>query len=151
MTDTPAISVVIPTRNARRWLAQSIASIGGDAGVEVIVVDDGSSDGTDAFLAKLAAADPRIVVLPGAGRGAAAARNRAIAAARAPLVAFLDADDRWRLDKLRIQAALHAAQPEIGFSFTDYRHRKPDGRLGGGCFAFWPGFAARHGARGEAF
>lgn len=151
MPETPAISVVIPSRDARRWLPQAIASIGGAQDVEVIVVDDGSTDGTAAFLAGLGAADPRLVVLAGPQSGAAAARNVAIAAARAPLVAFLDADDRWRLDKLAIQAALHAAQPGIGFSFTDYRHRRPDGALGGSCFAFWPGFAARHGAAAAPF
>jgi glycosyltransferase involved in cell wall biosynthesis len=151
MTETPAISVVIPSRDARAWLPQSIASIGGAAEVEIIVVDDGSTDGTAEFLARLAAADPRLVVLQGPRRGASAARNAAIAAARAPLIAFLDADDRWRLDKLAVQAALHAARPEIGFSFTDYRHRRTDGTLGGGCFAFWPRFDARHAGAAEAF
>jgi GT2 family glycosyltransferase len=148
---SPEISVIIPARDARRWLPHSIASIGPADAVEIIVVDDGSADGTRDFLGALAAVDRRLVVLDGPRRGAAAARNRAIAAARAPLVAFLDADDRWRLGKLRAQAALHAARPEIGFSFTDYRHRKPDGRLGGGCFAFWPGFAARHAGRDDGF
>jgi GT2 family glycosyltransferase len=147
----PEISVIIPTRNARRWLPHAIASVGADERIEILVVDDGSTDGTDAFLAGLARADSRFVVLAGPRRGAAAARNRAIEAARAPLVAFLDADDRWRLDKLLVQAALHAERPQIGFSFTDYLHRKPDGRLGGGCFAFWPGFAARHAGREEGF
>jgi GT2 family glycosyltransferase len=151
MTDMPAISVIIPSRDALRWLPHALASIGPAPDIEVIVVDDGSRDGTGAFLARVAAEDARLVVLSGPQRGAAAARNLAITAARAPLVAFLDADDRWRLDKLRIQAALHADRPDIGFSFTDYRHRKPDGRLGGGCFAFWPRFAARHADRREPF
>lgn len=147
----PDISVVIPSRDALRWLPRAIASIGGATGVEILVVDDGSTDGTAAFLHALARQDPRLRVLAGPGRGAAAARNIGIAAARAPLTAFLDADDRWRLDKLALQAALHHARPDLGFSFTDYLHRKPDGRLGGGCFAFWPRFAARHAARREGF
>ena len=147
----PEITVVIPSRDALRWLPHALASIGADPGIEVIVVDDGSTDGTGAFLERVAAEDTRLRVLAGPCRGPAAARNLAIAAARAPLVAFLDADDRWRLDKLRLQAALHEARPDIGFSFTDYRHRKPDGRLGGGCFAFWPVFAARHAGRSEGF
>lgn len=147
----PEFSVVIPSRDALRWLPRAIASIGGAPGVEIIVVDDGSTDGTDAFLAGLARLDPRLRVLAGPGRGAAAARNAGIAAARAPLIAFLDADDRWRLEKLAWQGALHRARPDLGFSFTDYLHRKPDGRLGGGCFAFWPRFGARHVARSEGF
>jgi hypothetical protein len=151
MRDTPAISVIIPSRNALRWLPHALASVGPAQDLEIIVVDDGSTDGTGAFLARVAAEDPRLRVIAGTERGPAAARNRAIAAACAPLVAFLDADDRWRLDKLRMQAALHAERPDLGFSFTDYRHRKPDGRLSGGCLAFWPGFAARHAGRREPF
>jgi glycosyltransferase involved in cell wall biosynthesis len=147
----PAVSVVIPSRDALRWLPRAIASVGGGPGVEIIVVDDGSTDGTEAFLAALMRQAPGLRAITGPGRGAAAARNAGIAAARAPLIAFLDADDRWRLDKLAQQAALHTARPDLGFSFTDYLHRKPDGRLSGSCFEFWPRFAARHVAQPGGF
>ncbi|MFZ4406241.1 MAG: glycosyltransferase family A protein, partial [Paracraurococcus sp.] len=151
MPQGPECSVVIPARNAAPWLEATIASIGTEAAVEILVVDDGSTDGTAAILARLAAADPRIVPLAGPRRGAAAARNAALAAAAAPLIAFLDADDRWRPGKLSAQLALHAAHPGLGFSFTDYRHVTEAGEDRGTCFEYWPGFRARHGAWLESF
>ena len=148
---SPAITVVIPARNARPYLARSLASIGPREDIEIIVVDDGSTDGTAEFLEQIRRDDPRLRILQGPQRGPAAARNLAIAKATAPLIAFLDADDRWRLDKLAQQEQLHADRPDLGFSFTDYRHVKWDGAPGGACFRFWPRFAARHSGRGEPF
>lgn len=142
MTDTPSVSIVIPTRNAAGWLARAIFSIGPLAEAEILVVDDGSTDSTAQILAEFALHDPRLRVLNGAGQGAGAARNLAIAAARAPLIAFLDADDRWRLGKLEAQLAFHRAHPEMGFSFTDYRHITAEREDRGPCFAYWPRFAA---------
>lgn len=149
--DTPALSVVIPARDAAHWLPRALASIGAAPEIEILVVDDGSTDGTAALLARFGAADPRLLVLPGPGRGPAAARNAAIAVARAPLVAFLDADDRWRLDKLAAQMELHAARPGLGFSFTDYRHVTAEGGDRGPCFGFWGRFSARHAGQAGGF
>jgi hypothetical protein len=151
MSQTPELSVIIPTRNTLSYLPAAIASIGPDPGVEIIVIDDGSTDGTAAWLAGAAAGDPRLVVLTGPGEGPARARNLGIAAARAPLVAFLDADDVWRPGKLESQCLLHRAHPQIGFSFTDYRHLTPAGEDRGGSFAYWPRFHARHGRRTAPF
>lgn len=151
MTQAPAVSIIIPTRNAAGWLARAIFSIGPMLGVEILVVDDGSTDSTAGLLAEFAAHDPRLRVLTGQGKGAAAARNLAIAAARAPLVAFLDADDRWRLGKLEAQLAFHEAHPEAGFSFTDYRHITAQREDRGPCFAYWPRFAAGLAGRESAF
>ena len=78
----------------------------------MLIADDGSADATPALAAAWAARDPRIRLLPGAGRaGPAAARNRAIRAARGRYLAFLDADDRWRPEKLARQLAFMAARP----------------------------------------
>jgi GT2 family glycosyltransferase len=151
MTETPAVSVIIPTRNAAAWLARAIFSVGPMPEAEILVVDDGSTDGTAALLAEFAAHDPRLRVLAGAGEGPGAARNLGIAAARAPLVAFLDADDRWRLGKLAMQLAFHQAHPEAGFSFTDYRHITPEREDRGPCFAFWPRFARSLAGRESPF
>ena len=90
----PAATVVIPTyqrresvrRAVRSALAQSVAD------VEVIVVDDGSTDGTHEALAGL---DERVTCVRQDNRGAAAARNAGIGRAAAPVVAFLDSDNRW--------------------------------------------------------
>lgn len=150
MSETPPVaSVVIPARDVARWLPRALASIGSRPDLEILVVDDGSTDGTGALLAHAARHDRRIRALAGPARGPSVARNLALAEARAPLVAFLDADDRWRPEKLAKQLALHAARPELGFSFTNYRHVTLDGEDRGTCFAYWPRFAARHGGQGD--
>ncbi|UOM37185.1 glycosyltransferase family 2 protein [Acuticoccus sp. I52.16.1] len=89
----PAVSVVIPVFDGAAFVAEAVASAlaqGPPGEVEVIAVDDGSRDGS---AARLAAFGTRIVFEAGPHRGACAARNRGLALARAPLVAFLDADD----------------------------------------------------------
>lgn len=141
MIHTPDVTVIIPTYNALQWLPAAIASVGPDPRVELLVVDDGSHDGTLAWLEAAAARDARLRFLEGGHSGPSGARNLAIAAAQAPLIAFLDADDRWAPDKLSAQLAFHAAHREVGFSFTDYRHVTVSGEDRGGCFAFWPRFA----------
>ena len=146
-----AVSVIIPTRNCLPWLPTAIASIGPSAAVEIIVFDDGSTDGTQDWLAGQARRDPRLVILSGGGIGPSQARNQAIDVARAPLVAFLDADDRWYPDKLATQLALHRTWPELGFSFTDYRHVTEAGEDRGGCFAYWRRFAGRIAGRTAPF
>jgi GT2 family glycosyltransferase len=104
MGEAPEVSVVIPTRDRRHLLEATLAAALRQRGVdhEVIVVDDGSRDGTAATLAAIQ--DPRLRVLRNeASQGVSAARNRAIAEARAPWVAFLDDDDVWAPDLLRRQ------------------------------------------------
>jgi glycosyltransferase involved in cell wall biosynthesis len=151
MSPVPAISVIIPTRNTLRYLPKAIASIGADPDVEIIVIDDGSTDGTAEWLAEQCRRDPRLIGLTGAGQNSARARNLGIAAARAPLIAFLDADDWWEPGKLDAQRKMHRAHPEIGFSFTDYCHLTPAGEDRGGSFKYWPRYRARHGHRTEPF
>src|SRR6516225_3256698 len=110
---TPAISVIMPVRNGAEWLAEAVASVRAqDFGdFEFLIVDDGSDDGTAAMLAGLAAADPRIRLLRQAPQGIVAALNNAIAEARAPYLARLDADDRARPDRLGKQLAFMEAHP----------------------------------------
>jgi len=109
----PKVSVVIPTRN--RWPLLSRAALRSaltqeEIELEVIVVDDGSTDETPQRLAAAGVADPRLrVVRHAASRGVAAARNAGIAAARGEWVAFLDDDDFWSPRKLRQQTDVAAA------------------------------------------
>lgn len=110
------VSVVIPSRNRwhllQRTLRSALSQV--DIDVEVVVVDDGSSDGTPAGLA--AWNDPRLRVVRNAtGRGVAAARNRGIAHAEGSLIAFLDDDDLWSPRKLASQ--VHALR-EGGATWT---------------------------------
>jgi glycosyltransferase involved in cell wall biosynthesis len=116
---TPAVSVVVATYNYGRFLAQALDSVFGQtvADLEVVVVDDGSSDDTPEVMRPYLA-DPRAryVRIEHAGQGVA--KNRSVRLARAPLVAFLDADDLWLPAKLEKQLALFRADPGLGVVFT---------------------------------
>jgi glycosyltransferase involved in cell wall biosynthesis len=99
----PRVSVIIPAWNRASTIARAVGSALAQsiAPLEVLVVDDGSTDGTAAEAAALAARDPRVRYLPGdANRGGAAARNRGMDAARGEFLAFLDSDDEWRPEHL---------------------------------------------------
>lgn len=89
----PRVSVVMPARNAAPHVGGAIASVLAQTfdDFELVVVDDASTDATRAVAQSFA--DPRLQVVDGPGQGVAAARNRGIEAASAPLVAFCDADD----------------------------------------------------------
>ena len=117
---TPAISVIMPVRNSAEWLAEAVASVRAQefGDFEFLIVDDGSDDGTAAMLSGFATADPRIRLLRQAPQGIVAALNNAIAEARAPYLARLDADDRARPDRLGKQLAFMEAHPEIGLVGT---------------------------------
>jgi glycosyltransferase involved in cell wall biosynthesis len=92
----PKVSVIVPIFNTRRFLATCLRSIAEQslADIEIICVDDGSTDGSGEVVAALAAADPRIVLLRHEGnRGLGAARNTGVRAARADYIAAVDSDD----------------------------------------------------------
>src|SRR5512136_96831 len=95
---TPAVSVIIPTYNRCAMVREAIDSVLANRGVEfeLIVVDDGSTDNTR----NLARSDARFIYERTENHGVAAARNRGVELARAPLVAFLDSDDLWMPQKL---------------------------------------------------
>ena len=109
----PHVAVLLATWNGLRWLPEQVESILNQAGVDVrlIALDDESTDGTQAWLAELAANDQRVTVLPSMGASGGAAPNfyRLLEHADlAPdeLVAFADQDDIWRQGKLARHAAL---------------------------------------------
>lgn len=107
----PDVAVVIPTRNRRAWLAQTLGSVLAqqEVAVEVVVVDEASSDGTAEWLAGLG--DPRVRTLRhDVPRRLPGARNAGAAASSAEVLAFVDDDDLWARRKLRLQLdAMHAA------------------------------------------
>lgn len=96
----PAVSVIIPVYNVRPYLAECLDSVLGQdlVEVEVICVDDGSTDGSQEVLARYAADDPRICVIRGTHRGPGAARNLGLARAQGEYLAFVDSDDRVERD-----------------------------------------------------
>jgi glycosyltransferase involved in cell wall biosynthesis len=128
----PEVSVVIPTRDRSRLLALTLHSVCWQRGVdlEVVVVDDGSTDDTAETVA--AFADPRIrLVRQPVAQGVSAARNRGIAEAQGRWVAFLDDDDLWAPDKLvrQLEAARGTGRAWVytGAVNVDQRQRILDG------------------------
>ncbi|MBT8335306.1 MAG: glycosyltransferase, partial [Gemmatimonadetes bacterium] len=108
------MSVLLPVRNAVDTLDEALRSVLAQADVrfEVIAVDDGSSDGSSDILADRAREDPRVRVVSTAPRGLVPALETARAAARAPLLARMDADDLMRPGRLATQRATLAEHPD---------------------------------------
>ena len=115
------ISCVVAVWNGERFLAEALKSIFRQtlAPAEVIVIDDGSDDGTAAVAQRFGA---RLSYVRQDQAGPAAARNRGVAEASGELVAFLDHDDLWHEEKLERQAAGFVARPELGVSMTHIRN-----------------------------
>lgn len=109
---TPLVSVVIPTYNAEPFLGEALESVlsQGPMPLEVIVLDDGSTDRTPEVVA--AFANNAIKYARQENRGAAAALNAGVRLARGELVSFLNADDVWTPGRLALQLALSAEHPE---------------------------------------
>ena len=124
------ISVVLPFRNAAAWLPACLSSLThqGERNWELLAVDDGSRDASLALVQAWAASQVqsvRLIRLP--GLGVAAARNRGWVAARAPLVAFLDADDIAFPGRLQAQAARFDADPGLQHLLCGWRRLDADG------------------------
>ncbi len=122
------VSVVIPTHNRAAEVARAVESVLAQCrqADEVIVVDDGSGDGTEACLAPYR---DRIVYLRAPHGGVGKARNLGMRRARNPLLAFLDSDDEWMPGKLDLQRQLMRAAPEVLLCFSDLAHRDASGRV----------------------
>ncbi|HET8613358.1 MAG TPA: glycosyltransferase [Sphingomonas sp.] len=120
-TPAPAISVIVPAWGVAHLVGEALASLQAQsfADWEAIVVDDGAPDDVAGAVAPFAAADPRIRFLPTPHGGVSAARNRALAAARAPLIALLDGDDRLLPDYLAKMIAAISADPGLGLVSCD--------------------------------
>ena len=119
--DPDAVTAVIPAYNAEATLDETLRSVRAQThrALEIIVVDDGSRDGTAEIARAHAREDPRLRVVQQPNAGVAAARNLGIALARAALVAPVDADDLWAPTKIARQVAvLRAAGPQTGLVYT---------------------------------
>ncbi len=113
-------SVIIPLYNKKNFIESSIASaLTQDFyDYEIIVVDDGSTDGSADVVASIS--DPRIRLLHQSNQGVGRARNTGIGASAKPWIAFLDADDIWAPNHLSTLSAIITAKPEAGFVSTRY-------------------------------
>jgi glycosyltransferase involved in cell wall biosynthesis len=118
----PLVSVVIPAFNAERTIDRTLASARTQTHeeLEIIVVDDGSTDDTVGRVLRHAAEDSRVLLIQQPNGGVAAARNRGIAESRSQFIAPLDADDLWHPDKIARQLAVLHSSPEIGLVATAY-------------------------------
>jgi glycosyltransferase involved in cell wall biosynthesis len=119
----PLVSIVVPVYNGERYLAAALHSILAQdyRPFEIIVVDDGSTDGSASIVRSLAQVHNEIRYLHQDNQGLAAALNRGIAAGRGELFAFLDADDLWVSDKLHIQVNHLLQHPHLGYTLTRMR------------------------------
>lgn len=122
----PVVSVIIPAYNAAWCVARAVDSVLTQTfrDLELIVVNDGSTDGTATVLA---AYGDSLRLVSKVNGGLSSARNAGIHAAQGRYVAFLDADDSWLPNKLERQLALMEAQPELVFCSTSAQLRSPEG------------------------
>jgi glycosyltransferase involved in cell wall biosynthesis len=117
-----AVSVIIPTYNRASLVVRAVkcALAACQEIDEIIVIDDGSTDGTDI---SLAAYKNKIIYLRTSNGGPGKARNVGVRTARNPLIAFLDSDDEWMPGKLDLQRALMQARSEVVFAFSNFAVR----------------------------
>jgi len=140
-THPPLVSVVIPTYNRWPLIAEAIQSVLAQTfdAFELIVVDDGSTDGTARLLSPY---DSRLKVLCQPRAGVAAARNAGVTMSRGKYIAFLDSDDLWSPAKLAVQASFMERNSGVHICQTEeiwirggvrvnpkLRHRKPTGDI----------------------
>ena len=123
----PSISVVIPAYNAAAHIGEALQSVSRQtlAPLEIVVVDDASTDATVTVATALGAR----VIRAARNAGPSAARNAGVAAASGTWIAFLDADDVWADEKLETQWQTIRRWPNAGFSFTDYDMVRVDGSV----------------------
>lgn len=122
------ISVVIPLYNKAETVARTLASVAGQTfgDFEIVVVDDGSTDGSAEIVG--GAGIPGLRLVRQNNAGVSAARNRGVEEACGEYVAFLDADDEWKPDYLRTQMSLAEKYPWCDVFATNYEFRHADGR-----------------------
>ncbi len=113
----PSVSVIIPSYNAERWIKSTIDSVLAQtySNIEIIVVDDGSTDESVSVISKNY---PEIKLITQKNQGVAAARNKGIENASSEWIAFLDADDIWLPNKIRDQFELLATDREAQMAYS---------------------------------
>jgi len=135
----PEATVVIPLFNKGPYIGRALSSvlIQSLQNMEVLVVDDGSSD--DGPEQAAAFRDPRVRLIRQFHGGVSSARNNGIRSACSPFIAFLDADDEWRPGHLETLLRLHSSFPGAGICATSYMFILPDGTMRMPTFSGFPG------------
>lgn len=123
-----AVSIIVPTYNRANLLPRALESILSQLqpGDEILVADDASTDNTAEVMKNYGA---QVQYHPFAHGGAGVTRNRALALAKNPLVAFLDSDDEWMAGKLYLQRRLMEQRPDVLFCFSNFAARETDGSI----------------------
>jgi glycosyltransferase involved in cell wall biosynthesis len=130
----PLVTAIVPAFNAEATLSATLRSVAAQtyATLEIVIVDDGSTDSTAAIAERFCAGEPRARLIRKANGGASSARNAGIAAARGDYVAPIDADDLWHPAKIERQVAAALAAPEPpGFVYCWFRVIDADDRVSG--------------------
>lgn len=128
MSSIPLVSVIIPTYNRAMFLPAAIQSILDQTypNVEIVLVDDGSTDETEAVLKPFMS---KIKYITTEHKGAAHARNTGMKAAAGKYIAFLDSDDTYRQYKLELQVDFMEEHPEVGMVYTEFSGKFENGNL----------------------
>jgi glycosyltransferase involved in cell wall biosynthesis len=110
--DQPLISIIIPCYNAERWIARCLDSVTGQTypALEIIVVSDGSTDGSDRIVRQFVSRDPRVRYVRQENQGVSAARNRGLSMATGEWVCFVDADDYVNRDHVHTMVSALASK-----------------------------------------
>lgn len=127
IANTPLVSVVIPTYNREHCLGRAVESVLNQSysNIELLIVDDGSDDGTEALVASWK--DDRICYIRQVNQGAPAARNNGVRNAQGEFIAFQDSDDCWYPDKLEIQMEYWQRHQEYSMIYSAYMLRRQNG------------------------
>jgi len=136
--ETVSVSLIIPAYNAEKYIGFTIESLirQSHADLEIIVVDDGSTDRTREIACGYAETDDRITVLPQKNLGVATARNTGIEVAKGEFVGFIDADDIWHSTAVaKMLSRFEGASPDLGVVYTWSADINEENRVTGGVHA----------------
>lgn len=130
-TSEPIVSVLLPVYNAAPFVGAAIESVLSQTfrSFELVIVNDGSTDGTSIVLARYLADERVRIVEKGSNQGLVVSLNDGLAASRSELVARLDSDDTCEPTRLERQVAAFERNPRLVLSATAYRRVRPDGSL----------------------
>lgn len=128
------VSIIIPAYNAEKVVGEAIESALSQTykDIEIIVIDDCSTDGTFAVLESYGEKDPRVRAIKNEkNMGVSETRNRGVSLARGDYIAFLDSDDVWRESKLASQMKLAKENPDCPIIYTGVSHMNAEGEMYG--------------------